>query len=123
MYYLYTDFISFEPLGSQGIEPAPACGPSDAKFRGYPCPPREVLYLARCLNLHALPPCSALAICNVLVDRLSAEIISSMTPENVIEEVFCGLPPCVSFLLPLTNSLITKPAQLMLSIEGWRSSG
>ena len=88
---MYTDLISFEPLGSQGTEPAVVRDPSDAQFRGYPCPRREALYLARRLNQHSVS-----AACGILVDRLSAEIASVMTPQNVVEEMFYGLPPCVA---------------------------
>jgi len=92
-YYVYTDLISFEPLGPRGTEPAAVRDPSDAQFRGYPCPRREVLYLARRLNQHSVS-----AACSVLVDRLSAEIVSVMTPENVVEEMFYGLPPPVTVI-------------------------
>ena len=122
MYYVYTDLISFKPLGSQLAESALVCSPSDAQFQGYPCPPREVLYLAHRLNLHVSPPRPTVSVCSVLVNRLNSEITSSMTPENVIEEIFCGPPPCVPFLFPLARSLITKSGQLTSSVEGWKSS-
>ena len=51
---MYADCITFEPLGSQSITPAPAHSPSDVQFHGYPCSPREVVSLARKV---CSPPC------------------------------------------------------------------
>ena len=41
-----------------------------------------------------------------------------MTPENVVEEMFCDPPPSVPVPSPLATSLTVEPAQLELSIEG-----
>ena len=38
-----------------------------------------------------------LAACDALIDLVAAEIISHMTPENVVEEMFCDPPPCAPF--------------------------
>ena len=46
LYYMYTDYISFKPLGSQTIETTPAPHPSHTQFRGYQCSLREALYVA-----------------------------------------------------------------------------
>lgn len=47
-----------------------------------------------------------LATCDTLIDLVATEIISHMTPENVIEEMFCDPPPCGPSLIP--THYITK---------------
>jgi hypothetical protein len=75
------------------------------------------------VSLSCLTPSEQLATCDILVDLAAIEITSNMTPENVVDEMFCYPPPCVPSPAPIHTSLTTEPAQPKLFIEGWRSSG
>lgn len=48
-----------------------------------------------CVTLLHLTPPKQFAMCDALIDLVATEIISYMTPENVVEEIFCDPPPCV----------------------------
>ena len=61
--------------------------------------------------------------CDTLIDLVAVEIASRMTPENVVEEMFCNPPPCILSPFVLTMLLTNEPAQLALSLEEWISSG
>ncbi|KAF9647869.1 hypothetical protein BDM02DRAFT_3116340 [Thelephora ganbajun] len=80
-YYAYTGCVAFKPLGSENIEPPAGQSPSDPQFRGYPCSMKEISRLAHELRYHELK------------DLVTAEMLLSLTPENVVEATLYGLPP------------------------------
>jgi hypothetical protein len=53
------------------------------------------------VSLSRLTPSEQLAACDALIDLVATEIVSHMTPDNVIDEMFCDPPPCVPFLVPI----------------------
>jgi hypothetical protein len=54
-----------------------------------------------CVSLSRLTPSEQLAACDALIDLVATEIASHMTPDNVVDEMFCNPPPCVPFLIPI----------------------
>ena len=102
MYYAYTGNITFKPLGSKNVEPSVGNSPSDPQFRGCPCSMKELYNLALpvfrsfVFSQWALIQFGQLWFVD-LTEVVTAEILSSITLENVIEEMFSGLPlyvPC-----------------------------
>ena len=54
-----------------------------------------------CVSLSRLTPSEQLTACNALVDLAAAEIVSNMTPENVVDEMFYDPSPCVPSPAPI----------------------
>ena len=50
------------------------------------------------VSLSCLTPSEQLAACDALIDVVATEITSHMTPDNVVDEMFCNPPPCALFL-------------------------
>ena len=75
------------------------------------------------VTLPRLTPSEQLDACDALIDLVITEIVSHMTLENVVDEMFCNPAPYVPFPLLLATSLTTKIAQLGLSVGGWKSFG
>ena len=67
------------------------------------------------VSLSRLTPSEQLATCDILVDLAATEITSNMTPENVVDEMFCYPPPCVPSLAPIHHVADnrTSPAKVI----------
>ena len=53
------------------------------------------------VSLPHLTPSEQLSVCPALIDLVATKIASNMTPENVVDEMFCGPPLCVPFPVPI----------------------
>lgn len=74
--------------------------------------------------MHRLTPSEQLATCDALVDLAVDEIVSQMTPENIVEEMFRDSPAWVHFLVPVQQVADRiKTGQQKSSIGGRKSSG
>jgi len=80
VYYTYTGCITFKPFGQQNTKSPMGWSPSDIQFRGHPCSMKEMFSLARRF------------VYDELVDLTTTEMVSRITPENVVEETFYGSP-------------------------------
>jgi len=92
-YYAYTDCVSFKPLGSKDVESSVGHSPSDPRFRGCPCSMKELYELASLLPFLELRR------------LVTTELLSSITSENAIEEMFSGFP--------LPTTVIVRGAEII----------
>ena len=104
MYYTYTGCITFEPLGSENVEPPQVRSSSDTQFRGCPCSMKEMYNLAsevwRTFESPQRMLMSSMQLgYNQLMDLVTSKMLPSITPENAVEEIFPGSLLCVPLVM------------------------
>lgn len=99
---MYTGCITFKPLGSTHLEQSASQNPSVPEFRGFPCSMKKMYSLASQVSRPSVSSRRVLKRPGQLhLTRLTSiattAMVSSLTLENVVEEMFSG-PPLYALL-------------------------
>ena len=132
VYYKYTGCITFTPLGSrQSGRVLTVRNPSDPRFRGYPCPMKEMYNLAlQVQRSFVFSWCVLMQLGQLgyfeMTRIVATDMASSLTLENAVEEMFSGSPLYALLLTDIYHTPNKQPSPadaIRRGLEIMRRSG